>query len=385
VSLFNKRNQKGASAIQFALVVAGFAGVATVMNINRGYKKIVKAQEETKTLEARAEISRLLSVASFMVSNNLVQCREAKGNWNRKCRWVGASRDDADFRLTSFGFLPESNIDQKAETLNLDFNDDALTFARMDDNRAIKIVNGSMKFDIKSGDVSLEEKLKGALADRDHNIAKVDRDRGYIVVDLSLEYRFGADLKNTKKARLKAAFRRPFAFLSTVVTSDQCSNKCAVARSQNPNPSCRGRQVIDDQSVAIIRGKTTNFGPGSLYKLVYQKERTEKSSANGPALPVGGKVKLPVKLGASNILEPNQRTEWVDELPCKNFASSTNSLGLAAAPQHNFVAGSVNYTLGADTSLVSEKEPFRVNDFKLTTKGTTVPGLISYVYVAPTH
>jgi hypothetical protein len=379
-----------------ALALMGVAAGVGVSLLQRGSTAVTLAAQESAKVEVNAEVSKVLAIAGFLVSNGIVACKEPgweSGGAPKTCRYEGGKRRDADFKLSTFGLSNPRNKAGGKPILIFDLDPQTI----VSKSSTIRVTAASLTFELV--DATKEENLKALLGERSRVLEAIDKDNHLVVATTALTY---TKEKREYTTSGSAAFKRPIAMTRvSVSTGSACAGRCNSSVSQNPYPSCRGPQTVSDEAVVEIIGTTTNLGPGLLYDLAYEKSLCLKNNlsdvigANGENCSKqslsarDATIRIPIQ----DYLAPDKSIRWTDTAPCKAFVETTNLSGGASAGggstvvgqavQHVTEAGRITYQIDA-TSNKSRIEPFRLNEPVDRSTGK-LPGRLNVIYVVPTH
>lgn len=366
-------SEMGAANILVAVIVAGIALLVGKTILDRGVMLRSTISEQIGSREARVEAQKIQAAAGFVIANNLVVCKEGGFERGKMCDWRNNSLGEL-FNASRFGFGTMKHDDNG---MHVTLVPEKLGFTP---SEQFKILRGTLTFKLVDGRGS--EDLQRFTGARPPNLDSIDKDHSFIRVTLRFDYQQKQEVASHKTI---SYYRRPIAVLTTSVRSDSvCSGQCQSSISQNPNPSCRGPQAIDENARVDIVVKTTNNGPGALYALSYDRNVCFYANPGGGGGTCDGNVTGAIKVNVPDVIEPEKSVTWVDQVPCRRFVGTTNNPALAAAPQHITKAGGIKYILDARNASDSNLEPFRMNH-PVDENGSDFPGLINLIYVVPTH
>lgn len=329
------QNQKG-SLVAHAMVVSGVmvAGMMGLMTVSK--RNIESSSRQIANSDFHLATQKALVVGSYLITNNLILCRE-QGWRNRDsgmsqgtlCRWGGGFHNPViDFR--QFGIL------------RLGYSDDKLyTDFELSPGIGTRIYFRLMQWEESNNYSS----LIGSLSP---DVLKADGDKYIVVLEAETKYTDSVQLAiqdagsassssgsvavapvsvNNESYRKVAGIRRPLGVPQMTVYKDPmtgaCIPRCNLAVGENPFPECRAAGVIVDGTEQQLVVKVTNLGPGSLYRIAYQKgvnfssaffsaaekarlDSTSKFNIFGPA---SGTPEM-------DVMMPGQTVETTERLVC---------------------------------------------------------------------
>lgn len=374
-----KKNQSG-FALGFAvLVLAAIAGGSFFI-----FKKLETsnrtAQGEIKNERGRVETQKILGLGGFLVSNNLILCKQGKwgnGVYNNQCKWMGQQKDK-NYEPSDFGLK------------NLRYeNDGDLVFDLVQDDKSFKY-KSSISFRLI--DSNSNESLKKTLGTISPEVQFIDKDHYVVMTKASVDMPdIGGRVDQVDGL---GAFKRPIAIPSINIRGSSCLSQCNTSLSEHINPACRGEFTIDVDTMTDIEIVTHNEGPGVLYALDYERQVVFNNNVSNVQAPANTKASLPI----DGFVPANTTIQWADRVPCatfvKNVTKRVTNRGLAGqttssekVSQHSEPAGSVVYKLDAASPL-SNIEPFRLNE-KIVKEGDVIKGKIKEttvtIFVNPPH
>lgn len=376
------QNQQGVSTILMGLMLLGGAGLVGTAVMLRGGSSTKLAAQEMAKIEVAAEANKVLSIAGFLVANNLVTCKE--GSWasggKANCRYDGAQRQDADLRAEVFGLVNQRNVGN-----NLVF--DVVPRAITEPNSPNQVKNAQLQFELVNADTS--PTLKKLIGSQKDITKSIDRDNYVVIATATIEYKKEG---RTFDAQSAVALKRPIALTRlSLRTAAACAGQCNSSLSQNPFPSCRGPQSVNSEAVVEVLGVTTNLGPGALYDLAYKRSVCTKGDLNAVIGANGENCteqqltasQQSVTVPVSDLLRPDKSVQWADTAPCQMFVQTTRARTAGNAVQHVTEAGRISYQLDA-TSTKARIEPFRLNE-PIDKSTGKLPGRLNVIYVVPPH
>lgn len=255
------KNQNG-SAIGMAVITLG-AALAVSMYVLRvsttaqlSSADIIKVQH---LVPYKEKISR---IGGFLIASNLIICKSdswSNGAAKETCAWSGQNVAGGNtYKASDLGLLNEQMDGDNYLKYDLDlqymFGQQSFMTGK----------NSSIRFKLLP-----TSEIKTSLGQQSSQQQTMDQDKFLIQMIISLEY-----INSKGKAQLsefKSIFKRPIAIPKIKLTSSSCVSKCDVSISENPNPSCRSPQYNDPQTMTVVNGYIKNLGPGSLYKLGYER------------------------------------------------------------------------------------------------------------------
>lgn len=374
-----KNNQSG-----FALGFAVFVLAAITGGSFFIFKKLETsnrtAQNEIKNERGRVETQKLLGLAGFLVSNNLILCKQGKwanGVYNNQCKWMGQQKDK-NYEPSDFGLK------------NLRYeNDGDLVFDIVQDDKSFKY-SSTIRFRLIDSDSN--ESLKKAIGATSPEVQFIDKDHFVVMTKASVDMPdLGGRMDQVDGL---GAFKRPIAIPNINIRGSSCLSQCNTSLSEHINPACRGEFTINVDTMTDIEIVTHNEGPGVLYALDYEREVVFNDSVSGIEVPSNTKASLPI----DGFVPANTTIQWADRVPCATFVKNVSQRVLnrsrmgttsitETVSQHSEPAGTVVYKLDAASPL-SNIEPFRLNE-KIVKEGDVIKGKVKQttvtIFVNPPH
>lgn len=261
------RSSAGIGLIPMVLSLSAIS-VATVAIVSQmglsGLKRSSSALSEwdTNLLNQKA-----LSLGGYFVAHNIVLCRE--DGWKVhggstspiRCIWGGDYHDPkiktSSFKVLDYRHLPDGMLELDIENTD-SLGKKVLTKLEM------QLIDWSKSPSFRSL-VGVIPPWNG-LADDDNFIVKM-KATTLLAVDGS----------TTKQIEKSGAIRRPLGtpnmqILSSSGGSSVCTFECDAGDTLSPHPECRGPlHVPGSGATASVTARMTNFGPGAIYKLQYER------------------------------------------------------------------------------------------------------------------
>lgn len=375
----NKNSQSGFALGLAVLVLAAVAG-GSFLIFKRLETSNRAAQNEIKNERGRVETQKILGLGGFLISNNLILCKQGKwgnGVYENQCKWMGQQKDKnydpSDFGLSNLRY--ENNGD--------------LVFDLVQDKDSFKY-KSSISFRLIGTDNN--ESLKKALGEKSPTVRFIDKDNYVVMTKASVDMPdIGGRIDQVDGL---GAFKRPIAIPSINIRGSSCLAQCNTSLSEHINPACRGEFSIDVDTMTDIEIVTHNEGPGVLYALDYERQVVFSKDVTGVEAPANTKASLPI----DGFVPANTTVQWADRVPCATFVKNvtkrvvnTSLAGTKTSEekvsQHSEPAGSVVYKLDTASPL-SNIEPFRLNT-KILAEGDVIKGKVKEttvtIFVNPPH
>lgn len=375
------KNQRGNTMIIAAM---GLAIAGGVMMVSQQNLKVQKAERElVKRAEGEVIVDKLRALASFLVANNVIICKQgifdqhlkhadlvntdpssdtyAQDNdqvfkdYGHRCMWTGKQvtngvaedigLEDVKFsNMRYFGFKEDGSIDPKLRD-HKDFGalifdvDTAGLINNSATNTEIEPLRGLLSFKLydfsaKSDTLGLRERIgiesiAQSAADDDHFAVLIKAEATYNRVFGFEENKEGKEgeeakryVKKDERIERYFAIRRPIAIAKIDIDTPECQTACDSSLSSNNNPECRGPMGFDNVAEVQLTGRVTNQGPGVLYNL-----KLEKSIEYDKALYPNRENPEPkgiYVMGNKDYLLPGETVEWSDSIVCEVFKTTRN-------------------------------------------------------------
>lgn len=372
------RNQQGNTAM---IAIMGLAIAGGALMVSQQNLQVQKVERElVKRSEGEVIVDKLRALASFLVANNVIICKQdvfeedkkflvnsdpdsatydsdnaaVRKKYGNRCKWTGKqvtngvaetiNLEDLKFsNMRYFGFNGDGSADSSLVNHKdfgaLIFDVDTVNLvnkqASVGEER-VESVRGLLSF--KLYDFSHENDVLG-LADRIgvESIAQSAADDDHFAVLIKAEavynrvYQFtNVEGSEDKKKSIKKdevieryfAIRRPIAVPKIDINTPSCKTACDSSLSSNNNPECRGPMGFDNIREVELTGRVTNLGPGVLYNL-----KLEKSIEYDKKLYPNRQNPTPVSvavMGDRDYLLPGETVEWVDSIQCEVFKTTVN-------------------------------------------------------------
>lgn len=234
---------------------------------------------EHSQIDAQYANDRALTIAGYLVSNNLVLCREPQSGNVGKCSWGGQLHKPNAFEESEFN-LENGRTDEQGSYHAVAVMD-AYEVGFRDSNRKIKtdlkftLTNFGKDINPQSQSMNLIGKIPGYAAayDDDWWIVIVEAKTAYLEVKLKDEDNPEGEDSSVKHLISLGGIRRPLASpILEVSGSAMCNFSCKTENTLALRPDCRGRQLVLPEDKEIKLALTLlNFGPGALYRADYDK------------------------------------------------------------------------------------------------------------------
>ncbi len=252
-----RHNQSG-NVILPALMIAGVIGV-TIAAITKFSDQVLTTRQVEHNEEQASEVAqKALAMASYLVANNLILCKEE--GWSglsRKCKW-GGSYQRTTISESLYKLSPVSSTADK-----LEYKIQIPVFASRDGS-ADGDIEASLTFDLVDwGSDKSSESILGIIP---YEKSPVDDDRSIVLIKSSVAF-------GSQKITLSGGIRRPLGIPDIVVTQapSACPAACLPGLSENPHQECRGPQQIPALATVEASYEVINRGPGVLYDLAFEK------------------------------------------------------------------------------------------------------------------
>ena len=340
-------NETG-SVVVGAMIVLGVVTVGYFQVGNYLVKRQRALKSESNDWEAKYSLQSALALTTYMVSKNIIICRNrsTESGWldgyAGDCRWGG-------------------NLTQVSATDVIQAKDYGVKASLSPNNKLrIKFPKGHKMMAAPEISVELEfkvldmyssvglRKMVGKIPDHLRTPVLIDDDTKLVEVHAQV-YRYG-EIVQTQSYYM----RRPVSVPELSVSSfGSCALSCASGMSANPNPECRGGSDSPPEQKAQITMTVKNLGPGVLYQLKYKKViKYNPSTYPGVANSVGSADIF--GSGSMDVILPGATVSYVDEIPCIAPVAVSS---LTSVHQDDYV--SVNYSLDLADSKMSNVVPHR--------------------------
>ncbi len=210
----------------------------------------------TALKDAELVNQRALTLASFLVSTNLVLCKPE--GWSSidsrkpKCVWGGQYQKPAveppDLQLHSIQYRKDGST--------------TLTYSAKIDVEDAKATNTTISFSLE--DLSKSPDLRKVVGDNAEYAAASDVDKDPFLVVIKVETEYASD----KVATLLGGIRRPITSPRLELEAQTaCALACIGGVTENPFVECRGPQEIPKNSQSAVPVNIYNGGPGAIFSL----------------------------------------------------------------------------------------------------------------------
>ncbi len=300
-------NHRGSAAIILSLMVSGGTLSTVYMTQKMAGNFFNRMSQTMEEWETNLVVRSVQTLAGYLVSNNLILCREQgwQGTPSKKCKWrEDGDKKPADFKLSKPQYLNEGlsfqgihnleGIDKHYKVIfNLvDWRDTAIQSfigeipeyicRRKEDLRIIEDATCPNYSSVGDPTNQPCNNKPGSVCEY---IKPVDGDHWIVLVKVELP--FTDPVSGVKKTHTAlSGIRRPLAMfvLQSIAPGKQCSLACNVGRSANFAPDCKGRLFPSEEGVygglasSVLTVK--NEGPGAIYKLSLVKYTTNLDNIN---------------------------------------------------------------------------------------------------------
>ena len=290
-------------------------------------------------------------MAAYMVSNNLVMCRE--GGWKdkaSKCRWSTVEKtnspsafnlseeSDSEKGLSYIGTYTLGDNDRKYKiTFNLvDYRDTSIENmigevpeAVCRDKSNFAIIKGAtckdyseVEYEKPTELTKLPSEVLAQPCQREGSnvpnsfceyVRPVDDDNWIVLLKVEVDYK-DPILNLDKKHIAFSGVRRPLSFIQfgDIISGRRCSMSCPVGKQLNPFSDCRGDAIPSEEG--SYTGKASNIvtvrnkGPGSIYSLALV--RSSVKIVDPDALPQTDIVQDIVKKAGLEVFLPGEEIKF---------------------------------------------------------------------------
>jgi hypothetical protein len=302
------RGQSG-SSLTLALGFAAFVGFFSLGIIEMSERVLLDRRSEVAQLDAQYANERALTMAGYLISNNLIICRNANANSPDRCEWAGQYHLPNPLPENQFG-LSKASVDSKgALSTVLDIPDRV---------SGIRMKPTSLKFQLSNfgKDLNANSKALELVGRVPNEAATNDDDWWIVIVEAATEYKEGNG--QTKKLTTIGGIRRPLGSpILDVAGSPTCQFSCKAGDTVSPNPDCKGPQIVlpihKDVDLDLV---LLNLGPGALISTAYERtvtyEPTFYPSMTGPVISA-----VPILAATEKPLMPLQKKLMKDKFVCE--------------------------------------------------------------------
>lgn len=308
---------------------------------------------EMSETEARYANDRAITLAGYLVSNNLVVCRDGgfARESGRKCTWAGDLHKPKAISPSAFE-LKKGTPDRQDLRLDLALSKD-LT-GNSEGGPKLKV---TLSFRLVNW--STEPKLLDFVGRIPNENAVSDDDWFMVLAEAATEYRDAQGQMKTLKT--SGGIRRPLGTpLLDLWTSPICHFSCQSSLVESPTPDCRGPQIVkrsDEGAPAEL--KLGNLGPGAIVDLAYHRvvlyDRLFYPSLAG--VPQINRVAM---LGGKEILMPGENLSHIDTFTCRTpevFQASNTSDGTTRETENQVYLNTFRYAYSISPSRFDPEDP----------------------------
>ena len=293
------RKNQGSAAIILSLMVS-FGVLSTIYftgRITGGF--LSKSSQLMDEWEAHLVVKSAQALAAYLVTNNLVMCRE--GGWDNKksnCRWSMANGADSP---SQFNLSNEMDVNEGLSYTGTYKMDDIkreykATFNLVDwTDTSIQNLIGQIPGYVcrNKTDLSIirdavcvpyqdaSEPVNQPCHNKDGTdvansvceyVREVDNDHFIVLITVKVDYNDPvSDVQKTQT--VMSGIRRPLSSIkfASVVSGKRCSRACSIGSVASPFPNCRGDTGYLEEGVYTAKASNivsiVNEGPGSIYSL----------------------------------------------------------------------------------------------------------------------
>jgi hypothetical protein len=373
------KNQRGNTALIALMGLAIAGGVLTLSQQDQKVQKV--SQDIIKRSEGQIIVDKMKALASFLVANNVVICKqgvfkeyekylvnadessetylsdnaEVLKKYGNRCKWTGKqftngslkSIDLSKIKFSNpryFGFngdTADMSLINNADFGALVFDVDTVALfkgqASENDEESIEPVRGKIYFKLYDFGVDASgngDKLGIAERIGVESIGQTAADSDHFAVLIKAEAVYNRVYKNVGSGENASqiqkdqtieryfAIRRPLAMPRIEINQAVCKSGCDSSLSINNNPECRGQQSFDSIGEVKLTGRLYNPGPGTIYELSVQRNLVyDKSMHPNKVDPPATGIDI---LGDKDYLLPGEEVEWVDSIVCETFKTTVN-------------------------------------------------------------
>lgn len=296
------QNNQGQALLMILSAVA-ITGALLAAVLSSGSNRLLDSLTQKNKQDARERAEKAISLGGYLVANNFILCR--KGGWRglvQKCRWGGQL------------FMSE-NIAASVYKLELQEPEKGrLIFAADIDPQGVSNKPVKLSFYLESDGL-----IKTLVGDVSPEARSVDKDNQYVYLEAQADY---LDSKGRSKTfNLTQVIRRPLGTPGIKLpNSPQCPAVCVASISEGPNPECRGPQEVPQQGQAAADIQVTNYGPGPIYSLKYNKTISFDPDYFPGRAPEISTIDM---MTNDEVLMPGNSVTFSDSYPCVQPVSTT--------------------------------------------------------------
>lgn len=377
------KNQQGNTAL---IAVMGLAIAGGALMVSQQNLQVQKVERDLiKRSEGEVIVDKMRALASFLVANNVIICKQGLfeedkkylentdpddpnyesdnaqvlKDYGKRCKWTGKQvtngvSEDIDLEDVKFsnkryfGYEDDGSVKEELRNhkdfgaLVFDVDTVKLIDSALDsEQKEVEPVRGKLSFrlyDFSFANDSLGiadrigvESVTQSAADDDYYAVLIKAEAVYNRVfawkkkdaeDDSVDAEKEKAVKKEEKLERYFALRRPIAIPKVDINTPSCKTACDSSLSINNNPECRGPMGFDNIREVELTGRVTNLGPGVLYNLKLEKS-IEYDKKLYPNRQNPETVSVSV-MGDRDYLLPGETVEWVDSIQCEVFKTTVN-------------------------------------------------------------